>query len=54
MITDMATPEQIRDTMPFAALIGVELLEATPSSCAAGSSSRRSAARREACCTAAR
>jgi uncharacterized protein (TIGR00369 family) len=26
----MATPEQIRDVMPFAALIGLELLEATP------------------------
>ena len=26
----MATPEQIRDTMPFAALIGAELTEATP------------------------
>jgi uncharacterized protein (TIGR00369 family) len=26
----MATPEQIRDAMPFAALLGVELLEATP------------------------
>ncbi len=26
----MATPEQIRDMMPFAALIGAELLEATP------------------------
>jgi 1,4-dihydroxy-2-naphthoyl-CoA hydrolase len=29
-MTDMATPEQIRDTMPFAGLIGVELLETTP------------------------
>ena len=27
---DMATPEQIRDTMPFAALIGADLIEATP------------------------
>ncbi len=26
----MPTPAQIRDTMPFAVLIGVELLEATP------------------------
>ncbi len=26
----MATPEQIRDLMPFAALIGAELIEATP------------------------
>ncbi len=26
----MPTPEQVRDTMPFARLIGVELLEATP------------------------
>lgn len=26
----MPTPEQIRDTMPFAALIGAELLEVTP------------------------
>jgi 1,4-dihydroxy-2-naphthoyl-CoA hydrolase len=26
----MATPEQIRDTMPFAVLIGAELTEATP------------------------
>jgi uncharacterized protein (TIGR00369 family) len=26
----MATPEQIRDVMPFAALIGVELLDAGP------------------------
>ncbi len=26
----MPTPEQVRDTMPFAALIGVELLEVTP------------------------
>jgi 1,4-dihydroxy-2-naphthoyl-CoA hydrolase len=29
-MTDMPTPQQIRDTMPFAALIGVELLETTP------------------------
>ncbi len=29
-MNDMPTPEQIRDTMPFAALIGVELLETTP------------------------
>ena len=27
---DVATPDQIRDLMPFAALIGAELLEATP------------------------
>jgi len=27
---EMATPGQIRDTMPFAALIGAELIEATP------------------------
>ena len=26
----MVTPEQIRDTMPFAALIGAELIETTP------------------------
>lgn len=26
-MTEMPTPQQIRDTMPFAALIGVELLE---------------------------
>jgi 1,4-dihydroxy-2-naphthoyl-CoA hydrolase len=26
----MATPEQIRDVMPFAALIGIELLDAGP------------------------
>jgi 1,4-dihydroxy-2-naphthoyl-CoA hydrolase len=43
----MATPEQIRDTMPFAALIGIELLETraelvrgrlawTPEMCTAG------------------
>jgi 1,4-dihydroxy-2-naphthoyl-CoA hydrolase len=43
----MATPEQIRDTMPFAALIGIELLETsaelvrgrlawTPERCTAG------------------
>jgi 1,4-dihydroxy-2-naphthoyl-CoA hydrolase len=29
-MTDMPTPQQIRDTMPFAALVGVELLETTP------------------------
>jgi len=29
-MTDRPTPEQIRDTMPFASLIGVELLCATP------------------------
>jgi 1,4-dihydroxy-2-naphthoyl-CoA hydrolase len=29
-MTDTATPAQIRDAMPFAALIGVELLDATP------------------------
>jgi 1,4-dihydroxy-2-naphthoyl-CoA hydrolase len=29
-MTEMPTPAQIRDTMPFAALVGVELLEATP------------------------
>ncbi len=29
-MSDMPTPEQIRNTMPFAALVGVELLEATP------------------------
>jgi 1,4-dihydroxy-2-naphthoyl-CoA hydrolase len=29
-MSDMPTPEQIRDTMPFAALVGVELLETTP------------------------
>ena len=29
-MTDTPTPQQIRDTMPFAALIGVELLETTP------------------------
>jgi uncharacterized protein (TIGR00369 family) len=29
-MTDMPTPEQIRDTMPFAVLIGVELLETSP------------------------
>jgi uncharacterized protein (TIGR00369 family) len=27
---DMATPEQMRELMPFAALIGAELIEATP------------------------
>ena len=26
-MSDMPTPQQIRDTMPFAALVGVELLE---------------------------
>jgi 1,4-dihydroxy-2-naphthoyl-CoA hydrolase len=29
-MTDAATPTQIRDMMPFAALIGIELLEAAP------------------------
>ena len=29
-MTDMPTPQQIRDTMPFAVLIGVELLETSP------------------------
>ena len=29
-MTDMPTPQQIRDTMPFAVLIGAELLETTP------------------------
>ena len=29
-MSEMPTPEQIRDTMPFAALIGHELLETTP------------------------
>jgi len=29
-MTDLPTPAQIRDTMPFAVLIGVELLEARP------------------------
>jgi 1,4-dihydroxy-2-naphthoyl-CoA hydrolase len=29
-MSEMPTPAQIRDTMPFAVLIGVELLEATP------------------------
>lgn len=29
-MSEMPTPEQIRDTMPFAALIGAELLEVTP------------------------
>jgi len=29
-MADMPTPQQIRDTMPFAALVGVELLETTP------------------------
>jgi len=29
-LSEMPTPEQIRDTMPFAALIGAELLEVTP------------------------
>jgi 1,4-dihydroxy-2-naphthoyl-CoA hydrolase len=29
-MSELPTPAQIRDTMPFAALIGVELLEATP------------------------
>jgi 1,4-dihydroxy-2-naphthoyl-CoA hydrolase len=29
-MTDAATPTQIRELMPFAALIGIELLEASP------------------------
>jgi 1,4-dihydroxy-2-naphthoyl-CoA hydrolase len=29
-MSDVPTPEQIRDTMPFAALVGIELLETTP------------------------
>ena len=29
-MSEMATPEQIRDTMPFAKLIGAELTEVTP------------------------
>jgi 1,4-dihydroxy-2-naphthoyl-CoA hydrolase len=29
-MTDTATPAQLRDLMPFAALLGVELLEARP------------------------
>jgi 1,4-dihydroxy-2-naphthoyl-CoA hydrolase len=29
-MSEMPTPEQIRDTMPFAKLIGAELLEVTP------------------------
>jgi 1,4-dihydroxy-2-naphthoyl-CoA hydrolase len=29
-MSQLPTPEQIRDTMPFAALIGAELLEVTP------------------------
>jgi 1,4-dihydroxy-2-naphthoyl-CoA hydrolase len=29
-MTDTATPAQLRDAMPFAALIGVELIEARP------------------------
>jgi 1,4-dihydroxy-2-naphthoyl-CoA hydrolase len=29
-MSEMPTPQQIRDTMPFAALIGAELTEATP------------------------
>jgi len=29
-MTDVPTPEQVRDLMPFAALVGIELLEATP------------------------
>ncbi|HLB20752.1 MAG TPA: PaaI family thioesterase [Solirubrobacteraceae bacterium] len=29
-MSDVPTPEQIRDTMPFAALVGVELLQTTP------------------------
>ncbi|HEX3434924.1 MAG TPA: PaaI family thioesterase [Solirubrobacteraceae bacterium] len=30
MTDEMPTPQQIRDTMPFAVLIGAELLETTP------------------------
>ena len=29
-MSELPTPQQIRDTMPFAALIGAELLEVTP------------------------
>ncbi|HEV3282879.1 MAG TPA: PaaI family thioesterase [Solirubrobacteraceae bacterium] len=29
-MSDTATPEQIRDVMPFAVLLGIELLEASP------------------------
>jgi uncharacterized protein (TIGR00369 family) len=29
-MSEMPTPQQIRDTMPFAALIGAEMIEATP------------------------
>ncbi len=29
-MTDTATPTQLRDSMPFAALLGIELLEAGP------------------------
>jgi 1,4-dihydroxy-2-naphthoyl-CoA hydrolase len=29
-LSEMPTPEQIRDTMPFATLIGAELLEVSP------------------------
>jgi len=29
-VNELPTPAQIRDTMPFAALIGIELLEARP------------------------
>ena len=29
-MSEMPTPSQIRDTMPFAALVGVELTETTP------------------------
>jgi 1,4-dihydroxy-2-naphthoyl-CoA hydrolase len=29
-MSELPSPEQIRDTMPFAALVGVRLLEATP------------------------
>ena len=29
-MSELPTPEQIRDTMPFAVLIGAELLEVTP------------------------
>jgi 1,4-dihydroxy-2-naphthoyl-CoA hydrolase len=29
-MTDTATPTQLRDSMPFAALVGIELLEAGP------------------------
>ena len=34
-MTDTATPEQLRDSMPLFALLGVELIEATPERVAA-------------------